>query len=248
VRWQNWAGGFRSQRAASRDGPPPFQRCMPVLLLIPIGLVLGAQGVATTLLPQLIRTRPLLLIILDSHTHDLLLASTRVDSAEFVIIGVTSRLVVHWLYYLLGRSYGPTAILPLEKRFRKHASVLDRAWRGLSSAVNPAVFLLSDGFVCALAGSLGMSMPLFFMLHASGTILHIVALLLLAHLSRGPIKKVSAFIATDPAWLAVTLVVTALASLLVPLVLHRRQLGGPMAPTGALDTPPDAETSGPPQG
>jgi membrane protein DedA with SNARE-associated domain len=247
VQRRNRVGEFRSQRAASRDGRPPFWRRKPVLLLIPIALVLGAQAVATAFLPQLIRTSPLLLIILDSHSHDLLLASTRVDSVEFVIIGVTWRLTVHWLYYLLGRSYGPAALLLAKKRFRKHASVLDPAQRGLSRAANPAVFLLSDGFVCALAGSLGMSMPLFFTLHVPGTILHIVALLLLAHLGRGPVKNISAFIAADPAWLAVALVVAALASLLFPLALHRRQSSGLAAPAGGPDSPPDAKASDPPQ-
>jgi membrane protein DedA with SNARE-associated domain len=204
----------------------PRGRLRPLLILLPLAAIFTAEIVARGTLPFLLRDHPLLLIILDSNTHDLLLASAKISAIWFFSVAVAWRFTKHYLYYMLGRWYGDRILRWIGKRSALAVWITDRVERIFKRFSSLAVFLFSDDLVALLAGTTGMSILRFAALHFLGTILHITILFFIAKHLHGPIVHVTSFIDSGSVILIALFIAFAIASALFTLVAHRRHIGG----------------------
>lgn len=218
--------GIESYPDESRQRPRSLlgSRHPAIIMSSLLAVVFIAETLARGFLPWLLRNHPLLLIILDSHTHYLLLASTKIGAVGFIIVGIIWRLAVHVLYYLLGRWYGADVLGWLEKRSRLLKLIIDRLKRIFMRVANPAVLLLSDDAVCLFAGYAGMSPIRFIILHSLGTVAHIVVLLVLAGHIHHSLVPVASFIDSDTISVSIIFVVIAIGSVAYAIVTHRHHL------------------------
>src|ERR1700685_2566714 len=86
------------------------QRPRLILVLTLLAVIYGAELTARALLPILLRDHPLLLVSLDSNTHDVLLAGLKLPLAELVVAAVAWRFAVHFVHYLVGLWYGDVTL------------------------------------------------------------------------------------------------------------------------------------------
>lgn len=195
LRLPSWVTGGRwIARIGLPDGgkaptAAPGGRLALILLLTALAAIWGAETLSKASLPLLVRNHPLLLIALDARAHDLLLASPKVGTAEFIMVGLASRFTVHWLYYLLGRWYGDAALRWVARRSRIGSRAADRSERAFRRYAFPAVFLLSNKPVCVLAGTSGMAPVVFVALHLPGTMLRIVVLRVIARSGQSTFRR-----------------------------------------------------------
>jgi membrane protein DedA with SNARE-associated domain len=231
LRWSNishWLGRQFDIKPSDQDEAPRAGRSVLVLLLTVLAAVWVGEKLARMSLPLLLRDHPLVLIMLDARTQDLLLASAKVGTAEFVIIAVAWRFSVHLLCYLLGRYYGDAALRWAARRSRLSGWVVERIERVFGRVASPAVFLLSDKVVCLLAGSAGMSLTRFVALHLPGTVLHIVAIRTFARSTHRPLGRLVDLLDRNAGWLTVVFAVLTIASIAIGAVLHRRTADQPV--------------------
>lgn len=226
--WNRISGwlGIENSLDDSRQHPKSLlgSRHPAIIMFALLAVAFIAETLARGFLPWLLRNHPLLLIILDSHTHYLLLASTKIGAAGFITVGIIWRLSVHILYYLLGRWYGADVMGWLGRRSRLVRLLVDRLGRIFARVANPAVLLLSDDFVCFLAGYAGMSPLRFLILHSLGTVLHIVVLFVLARHIHHSLVPVASFIDSDTISVSIIFVVIAVGAVAYTVVTHRHHL------------------------
>lgn len=222
--------------------PPRHSRLRLILLLIALAMIFGAEAFSRALLPLLLRDHPLLLITLDSHTHDLLLAGVKLDAAEFISVAVIWRFAVHLVYFLLGRWYGAASLGWLDTKWRPAGSFVKRVELVFSRVSNLAVFVFSDNVVCALAGSVGMPLTRFAALHLLGTVLHIVVLLAVIRRAHGPLDQAVTFIDSDTALLTVIFTAATVVSVGIAITLHRSKVQELLTMIRRADKAADAST------
>jgi membrane protein DedA with SNARE-associated domain len=211
-----------------------------MLLATALVAIWVAETLARAWLPLLVRDHPLLLIMLDARTHNVLLASPKVGTAELIIVAVAWRFTVHWLYYLLGRWYGDSALRWVARKSKLGGRIADRVERAFRRVAGPAVFFLSDKLVCVLAGLAGMSPVLFVALHLPGTVLRVVVLSMLARSSHRSLNWIVDLIDRNAVWLTVVFAVVTITMIVLSARLHRR---GPQGPTAASTVSESAEAS-----
>ncbi len=225
MRWRaiaDWLGSVARYPLRGGHRPAPGGRVRFAFLATALLLTWIAETLAKASLPLLLRDHPLLLIMLDARTHDLLLASPRVGVADFIVVGIVWRFGVHTLYYFLGRWYGDSALRWVTTRSRLGTRIAARVERVFGRFAGPAVFLLSDKVVCVVAGSAGMAPAWFLALHLSGTTLHIVVLALFAHSNQARLGRIADLIDRNAGWLTVVFVLGTIVGVIAAARLHRR--------------------------
>lgn len=243
LRLPSWVTGGRwIARIGLPDGgkaptASPGGQLALILLLAALAVIWGAETVAKASLPLLVRDHPLLLIALDARAHGLLLASPKVGTAEFIVVGLASRFTVHWLYYLLGRWYGDAALRWVARRSRFGSRAIDRSERAFRRYAFPAVSLLSDKPVCVLAGTSGMAPVLFVALHLPGTVLRIVVLRMFARSGHSTFSRIDHIIERNAVWLTVPFVVATVISVVVTAQWHMRGASRIANPDGESERP-----------
>lgn len=208
---------FDEHQASARVG-----RLRLAALAMALALVWATQTAAKAWLPMLLRDHPLLLITLDSRTRDLVLVSPKLGIAEFIVVAVAWRFSVHFLYYLLGRWYGDAALRWVNKRSRLGGRVAIRIEQIFSRWTVPAVFLLSNKLVCALAGSTGMRPTVFIPLHLSGTIIRISVLCMILRSNNSRLGLIVDQMDRNAGWLTVLFVIGTIITVTVSVYLHYR--------------------------
>jgi len=188
-------------------------------------------------------------MMLDARTHGLLLASPKVGTAEFIVVGVASRFFVHTLYFILGRWYGEAALRWVASRSRLASRVSARTERAFNRFAVPAVLILSNKPVCILAGSAGMGAAWFVVLHLAGTILRIIAIRMLAQSNHEVLGGIDDVIDRNAGWLTVVFVIGTIATVTLTAHLHRRRPRKPSAAAAAAAVHPEvASDNGSPEG
>jgi membrane protein DedA with SNARE-associated domain len=220
---RRWLHSHINLLARTWNGMSAAGRRRFILVVTAWAVVTAAGLVARAFLPLLVRDHPLLLVILDARTSNLLLASPKINVADFIIVGVIWRFTVHSLYYLLGRWYGDRTLRWAIGTSSLRRGIIDRVERVFGRFANPAVFLLSHKLVCVLAGTAGMSPLRFVVLHLSGTVLHIIALCLFARSTHAPISQIVVLIDRNAFWLTVAFVVVTVALIIWSARLHYRR-------------------------
>lgn len=217
----------------------PNDRLRWILVVTALASIWIAETLARLSLPMLVRDHPPLLIMLDARTHDLLLASTKVSTAEFIVVAVVWRFSVHSLYFLAGRWYGESALQWITSRSKLGKRILPRVDRAFRRASAPAVFLLSDKIVCVLAGSAGMGLAAFLGLHFVGTVLHVVAISIVARSNHARLSWIVQAVDGNAGWLTVVTVVGTIAMIVVAARIRRnglREPKGVAAPSGSVES------------
>lgn len=139
-------------------------------------LVIGAVAslsvlglVTTALSPALASRHPLLLLMLEAPIRNMLLAS-RVAVVPFLLVVTLRRLFGSVLYFMLGRWYGDSAVLWLERRAGRHGAKVRRVERVVRAGAYPLVFVAPTAVVCTVAGAMGLRPAAFVAVSAAGSL------------------------------------------------------------------------------
>jgi membrane protein DedA with SNARE-associated domain len=210
---------MRSQRTRSLG-----QRPRLILVLTLLAVSYSAELTARALLPILLRDHPLLLVSLDSNTHDVLLAGLKLPLAELVVVAVAWRFAVRFVHYLVGLWYGDVTLRWLRRKWTPSAFFLKRVEVTFDKIGVPAVVLFSDNWICLLAGATGMRMTRFAVLSLAGTLLHVFTLVLIMRHTQGALGKVATFIDGDVAPLTIICIIATVAAITVMTTIHRAKI------------------------
>jgi membrane protein DedA with SNARE-associated domain len=200
------------------------QRPRLILVLTLLAVIYGAELTARALLPILLRDHPLLLVSLDSNTHDVLLAGLKLPLAELVVAAVAWRFAVHFVHYLVGLWYGDVTLRWLRRKWMPSAFFLKRVEVTFDKIGVPAVVLFSDDWICLLAGTTGMRMTRFAVLNMAGTLLHVFALVLVMRHTQGALGRLATFIDGDVVPLTIICIIATLAAVTVMIAIHRGKI------------------------
>lgn len=163
------------------------------MLLVPIGiLVVGAQ-IGQAFVAKLAVEHPLLLIALDPRNRHMVLASARLDSLSYFLVGTGRLLLSDPLFYLLGFWYGETAINWMNRRGGSIGQALKQAEWAFSKAMYPMLFILPNNYICLFAGAQRMSLVTFLSLNISGTIFRLILIRQVGSFFEEPLKDVLGF-------------------------------------------------------
>ncbi|MEY2450803.1 MAG: hypothetical protein QOD92_377 [Acidimicrobiaceae bacterium] len=160
----------------------------PIIILV----ICGWIGDATA--AYLVDHHPVWLIALNARNRNLLLVTNYVDAAPYYIVGTLRLLLSDPLFYMLGYIYGDAAVRWMEGKAPTYGKLMRSAEHVFSIAAYPLVFFAPNNFICLFAGASGMSIPVFFVLNISGTIVRLYALRVTGDIFDEPIQRVVEFI------------------------------------------------------
>ena len=204
------------QGDASRRSHLSPRRRTVVLLVAPIAVLATMGIVGNALTPTLVAKHPLLLIALEARNRNLLLVSTKVAAAPFVVVGSLRRMVSDPLFYVLGYLYGERAVRWMEREVGDRGRHIERFF---ARAAYPLVFFFPGVPVCVLAGATRMNPWVFGALNLTGTVVVVALLRVVGDVFSGPLGAFDRFLGRNYRWLtAVTIVLT-----VVWLVNRRRR-------------------------
>ncbi|HVU04640.1 MAG TPA: hypothetical protein VHE30_22955 [Polyangiaceae bacterium] len=149
-------------------------RARLALYLTPLALATIAGTIGVMFMPWFLTNRPLTLIALSPLFRHFVLVSPSVAAAPLFAIGVPRHFAVDPFVYLLGRDYGPAAVMWVETN-SPGLGRLVRALERLFAKVGPLALLVSpDIVVSTLAGAARVSFPVFVVMNLLGTVANIV--------------------------------------------------------------------------
>ncbi len=163
------------------------------MLLVPIGLLIIGAQIGQAFVAKLAVEHPLLLIALDPRNRHMILASGRLDSWSFYVVGTGRLLLSDPLFYLLGYWYGDTAINWMNRRGGSIGQALKQAEWAFSKAMYPMLFVLPNNYICLFAGAQRMSPATFLTINITGTIARLVLIRWVGDLFEEPLKDVLGF-------------------------------------------------------
>lgn len=204
---------------ASNDGTSPGPQRLERRLIIVGGIVIlsyigGLIGLA--LLPVLANAQPLLLMLLYPVSAALFLIAPKFDPVTFVTIATVRRVVLHVLFYLLGRWYGDRALAWVVQRGGKDASGMASLVARFFGRFGWAIVAIFPGpLPSVLAGSARLRWPLFVALDLLGTIVSIAIVRVAATAASGPLATILRFIDQNSRWLTIITVVATIAWVLI---------------------------------
>lgn len=219
-----------------RDPRGPSRRTL-LLLVTPIVVLVAVGRVGDALGPTLLAKHALLFITFEARNRNLILASTKVSFAPFLVVGVIRRLAADPLFYALGLLYGDRAVRWMEREVGDGSRRIERWFR---RAAYPLVFLAPGLPVCVLAGATKMPPVLFAALNILGTITIVAALWLLGRAFPGPVNTVNRFISRNYKWLTVVTI-----ALTLVWLVDRRRRGRTMSVEDVEQAIEPDETGGP---
>jgi len=197
------------------DSTAPGPRKVDRRLIVVGGIVIlsyigGLIGLA--LLPLLASEQPLLLLLLYPVSAALFLIAPKFDPLFFVTLVTIRRVVVHILFYLLGRWYGDRALAWVVQRGGSDASGMAALVERFFGRFGWAIVTIFPGpLPSTLAGSTRMRWPLFLALDLLGTIVSVAIVRVAATAASGPLATVLRFIDQNSRWLTVITVVITVA-------------------------------------
>jgi hypothetical protein len=165
--------------AAASSGRPHW-----TLLVIPIGIVSTLGLIGTALTPPLAARHPLLLLALEARDRNLLLAR-HVGVVPYVLVGNARRLCTDPLFYLLGRHYGPTAVVWLKDH--GGGAIVAATERAFRRAAYPMLVIFPGAVVCTLAGDVGIPPTLFGVIVVARTLAAVLLIRWVGNIFASPI-------------------------------------------------------------
>lgn len=172
---------------------PPSRARLWLVLGPLIVLVIGAQ-IGDALAPTLAVENPLLLIMLNARTRNLVLVTNSLDALSFYTVAFFRLLASDPLFYILGFWYGDAAVKWVERRSSSFGGML-RTWEKMfHRAAWPLVAIAPNNFICLFAGAAGMTPAVFLTLNVVGTAVRLYLIRLLGEAFEQPIETVLDFI------------------------------------------------------
>ena len=217
-----------AQTGADEPHPRPTRLQWWLVVAPLIGLFVAAQ-VGDAIAPSIVDKHPLWLVALNSRNRNLILTANNVDPVVFFVVATVRLLVSDPLFYLLGYWYGDAAVQWMEHRSRSIGSGMRQLEGWFKYASYPLVAIAPNNFICLLAGSSGMSPPVFLGLNVLGTIGRVLLIMWLGETFEKPIDWVLDFI-KDYRWY-----LTGLSVLVVGVTLWREFRTGTTEVSGLLD-------------
>jgi membrane protein DedA with SNARE-associated domain len=211
-----------------RDGTVPGPQRIERRLIIVGGIVIlsyigGLIGLA--LLPLLASEQPLLLLLIYPVSGALFLIAPKFDPVAFVTIATVRRVVVHVLFYLLGRWYGDRALAWVVQRSGSDASGMASLVERFFGRFGWAIVTIFPGpLPSVLAGSTRLRWPLFLALDLLGTIVSVAIVRAAATAASGPLATVLRFIDQNSRWLTIITVVATVAWVLMQQMRQGKQV------------------------
>ncbi len=143
---------------APRKGPPRWA------LLSVLGLIAGiaiANWIAAVTLSGLLKDHPVLLMMLNPITRNLLLVADRIDPFLFFTLAFIRRMVPHPAWFLIGRWYGERGIAWVKKHSPDIAMMIEWIEERFPRFGWLFCVLYPHPAVCAMAGTSRMTMKAF---------------------------------------------------------------------------------------
>jgi membrane protein DedA with SNARE-associated domain len=181
------------------DDEPADERRRPsrrtvTLIVTPIIILVICGWIGDASAAYLVDHHPVWLIALNARNRNLLLVTNYVDAIPYYVVGTLRLLLSDPLFYILGYLYGDAAVQWMEGKAPTYGKLMRSAEKYFSIAAYPLVFLAPNNFICLFAGAAGMSIPVFFLLNVSGTIVRLYVLRVTGDIFDEPIQDVLNFI------------------------------------------------------
>ncbi|HEY7073155.1 MAG TPA: hypothetical protein VH479_23720 [Acidimicrobiales bacterium] len=183
-----------------------------------IGLVIMSY-VGDALAPTLFDTHPVLLMVLNSRTRNLVLVTNEVDPVTFYAVGLARLLVSDPLFFLLGMWYGDAAVAWMERRTRTWGQFLRQIEDWFSKAAYPIIFIAPNNYVCLFAGAAGMPLKAFFAVNIAGTVFRLWLVRTFGNVFEAPIDDLVGWIGDH----RIPLLALSIALVLVSIALEARK-------------------------
>jgi len=185
------------------DATPRWQRTRITCLAIPMVAFTVMLYVGNALAPTLIKDAPLLLLVLAPKLRWLFLVANEVDPLAYFLVPLLRATAVLTVHYLLGHWFGDRSLRWLESRAGNALRPVLWVERNFHRARVLVTFLFPGNVSAMLAGSDGMSAPLFFGVALASVALRLWAVRALAEVLRGPLLDVVNWIGDNQLWLTV---------------------------------------------
>jgi membrane protein DedA with SNARE-associated domain len=189
------------------------------LVSIPLIALVIMSYVGDALAPTLFDTHPVLLMVLNSRTRNLVLVTNEVDPVTFYAVGIARLLVSDPLFFLLGMWYGDAAVAWMERRTRTWGQVLRQIEDWFSKAAYPIIFIAPNNYVCLFAGAAGMPLKAFFAVNIAGTVFRLWLVRTFGNVFEAPIDDLVGWIGDH----RIPLLALSIALVLVSIALEARK-------------------------
>jgi membrane protein DedA with SNARE-associated domain len=139
------------------------------LLVAALGSFFVAAMIGTALAPTLVVTEPLLLIALNPVLRHLVLVANQLEPAAYFVVGALRLFGPDPFHYLLGRWYGDSALVWLERKSPRAGRVVRAVETAFARAGLVILFVAPEGIICLLAGAARVRPLTFIALDVAGT-------------------------------------------------------------------------------
>lgn len=168
-------------------GNPPRKAIVRVVVVIVIAIYVGAQ-IGDLLFGAIIDERPELLIALNPHNRNLVLATNQLDAWTYYIVGMARMSISGPLYFLLGYWYGDKAMAWTEKRSKTFGPMLRDGQGPLRKMSYPLVFAFPNNLLCGLSAIAGARLRTFMICYMSGAVVRLYLIRRLGEVFESPIR------------------------------------------------------------
>lgn len=211
---------------------PMMRRLRPLVFAVTVAITLSSV-IAAAFGPILVRDAPLVLLLLQPTSAQMLLVSAKVDLVPFVVIATLRRLLSDFAFYLLGLWYGDRAVAWLKRKAGSRRGMIETTERVFPKVAPPLIFFWVSPLVSVLAGATGMTVRFFVGLKLIGTLVVVFAHRFVADAASGPLSVAVRFIEGNAVWLTlVTMAITALF-----LLRNRGRNGSPFGSVRDIEEP-----------
>ena len=204
------------------------------LLVAPLGFFLVLRTIGVALAPTLVKSSPIVLIVMAPLFRHLVLVSNSIDTATFFAVSIVSLFLVDPFGYMIGREYGEDALAWVERRSGRAGRLL-RWGERLFERAGPVVLFFAPGpVVCMLAGAARMRVPVWAAINLTGTFCAVLVVRIFGEAYATWIEAILSFIEAN----VVLLTVVSIVFVVISTLLRRRQLKAAESREAADDVVP----------
>jgi membrane protein DedA with SNARE-associated domain len=195
------------------------ERLILAALVVPMMAIVIASTIADAATPTLLTQHPLVLIAIVPRPRNLVLTAPLTDPVPWFTVAFVRMMLTDPIFFLFGHRYGERAIRWIERHWASPTTVraVEDWFRRASYVI---IFVAPNNLLCALAGASGMTLGVFLVLHAVGSVVQLVLIRLVGDAFADPIRDATDFIGEYRWWF------TALTTAIVIVSLWRSRRAG----------------------
>ena len=168
----------------TRHSPPRAVRLI-VFALTVVSTLAGV--VAAAIAPILVRDHPLVLLMLQPTSAQMLLVSGKLGFATFMIVATVRRFVGEYAWFLLGVWYGERGVQWMKVRAGSRRGIIDGTERIFPRFAPPLIFFVVSPVISLIAGATRMRQGRFIALKLGGCFCVVLAHRFIADAASGPL-------------------------------------------------------------